>query len=65
MDVEMVETALIDHLVETYLDGDKDGLTPETPLLELNILDSVEILSVVRYIHDRFGKAVPLTRVVP
>ena len=65
MDVEMVETALIDHLVETYLVGDKDGLTPETPLLELNILDSVEILSVVRFIHDRFGKAVPLTRVVP
>ena len=26
MDVEMVETALIDHLVETYLDGDKDGV---------------------------------------
>lgn len=63
--MDAVEKALISYLAEAHLDGNEDGLTPETPLLELNILDSVEILGVVRFIHDRFGKVAPLTSVIP
>ncbi|WP_165444777.1 acyl carrier protein [[Pseudopropionibacterium] massiliense] len=63
--MDTVEAALISYLADAYLDGEDEELTPETPLLELNILDSVEILGVVRFIHDRFGKSVSLTDIVP
>ena len=62
--MDTVEAALISYLADAYL-GEDEELTPETPLLELNILDSVEILGVVRFIHDRFGKSVSLTDIVP
>jgi hypothetical protein len=38
--VDTVEAALISYLADAYLDGEDEELTPETPLLELDILEA-------------------------
>ncbi|MEO9239383.1 MAG: acyl carrier protein [Jatrophihabitantaceae bacterium] len=45
--------------------GDAAGLTPQAPLLELNIIDSAAIFDFVYYLQAEFGVVVPLSDVTP
>lgn len=60
-----LESRLIDYISGNLLDGHADGLDTDTPLLELNILDSVEVFSVVHFLQAEFDIAVPVESVVP
>jgi acyl carrier protein len=40
--------------IETEFLGNEEELTPETPLLELGILDSMSTLSLFAFIEERF-----------
>jgi acyl carrier protein len=42
--------------------ADADGLTPETPLLDWGVLDSLKTARLVAYIGREFGVNVPPTR---
>ena len=41
------------------LEGEDIGLTATTPLLELGILNSMEVLSLIAFIESRFEVVVP------
>jgi acyl carrier protein len=41
------------------LEGEDVGLTATTPLLELGILNSMEVLSLIAFIESRFKVVVP------
>lgn len=60
-----LESTLIDYVSGNLLDGEVAGLDADTPLLELNILDSVEVFSVVQFLQTEFDVAVPVASVVP
>lgn len=52
---EIVE-ALREFILATYLPGESpDTLDQDTPLVSSGILDSLAVLSVAGFIHDRFG----------
>lgn len=60
-----IESSLIEYVSGNLLEGSVEGLDADTPLLELNILDSVEVLTIVQFMQSEFGVAVPVGRVVP
>lgn len=60
-----MENQIIDIINENYGVGLDGALTPDTPLLELNILDSSAFFDLIEIVRSRFGVQVPLTRIVP
>ena len=59
----MIEPAVVEGLQafirRQILEGEDLGLTATTPLLELGILNSMEVLSLVAFIESRFNVVVP------
>ncbi|SBT42793.1 acyl carrier protein [Micromonospora auratinigra] len=53
---------LVEYTRTVLLGGDADGLTPETPLLEWGVLDSLKTARLVGWIRDEFGVRVPPTK---
>src|SRR5262245_43320741 len=43
------------YIVNEVLEGEDVGLSAETPLLELGILNSIEIVRLVSFVKDQFG----------
>jgi len=59
----MIDAAIVEGL-QTFisgqiLEGEDLGLTATTPLLELGILNSMEVLSLIAFIESRFKVVVP------
>ena len=61
----MGSSRLRDHIVANYMGGDGSCLDLTTPLLDLNILDSVAIFDLLHYIRTEMGVAIPLDEVSP
>jgi acyl carrier protein len=57
--------ALKNHISQNYLHGESAGLSEETPLLKLNIIDSLAILTLVHFAHDEFAVSIPFDQIVP
>ncbi|TDD84668.1 acyl carrier protein [Actinomadura rubrisoli] len=45
--------------------GDADGLRADTPIIELNIIDSAAIFDLVHSLQGEFGVTVPLREITP
>jgi peptidyl carrier protein len=57
---------ITEYIQEQYLGGDTSAeLTAETPLLELNILDSASIFDIIRYLSESEDVEVPIEDVTP
>ncbi|MFW6695390.1 acyl carrier protein [Streptomyces sp. MAR4 CNX-425] len=54
---------IYDYIVDALLDGEADRLDAETPIAELNIIDSAGIFDLVHYLQQEFGITIPLTDV--
>ncbi len=61
----MLTQIILDHIAENYLDSEGEQFTTETPLLELNIIDSASLFDLVEMLRRETGVAVPLQEVTP
>ncbi len=61
----MLTDRLIEHITSEYLEGEALDLTPDTPLLELNIIDSSALFDLVDFLRRETGVAVPVQEVTP
>jgi len=52
-------------VAEQFLGGDAAELTPETPLLEWGIIDSLGIAQLVAFISERLGVNIPAAELTP
>jgi acyl carrier protein len=52
------ETVIFDYIAKDMLKGESAGLEVETPLLELNILDSFGIMLLLAHIESEFGAVI-------
>ncbi len=62
---EDVLGALHEFIAREVLDGEDVGLDESTPLIELGVLNSMEILRLIGFIEERFGASVPADKVLP
>ncbi|EST35967.1 hypothetical protein N566_16950 [Streptomycetaceae bacterium MP113-05] len=54
---------ITDYIVDVWMDGDAEGLEPETPLTELNVIDSAGIFDLVHHLQNEFRITIPLKEV--
>ncbi|MBO8200445.1 acyl carrier protein [Streptomyces smyrnaeus] len=52
-----------DYIVDVWMDGDAESLEPDTPLTELNIIDSMGIFDLVGFLQREFSMTVPMQEV--
>lgn len=53
------------YVAREILDGKDMGLSPETPLLEWGILNSIEIGRLIAYLQERFHVTIPDDQIAP
>nr|5GXT_A Chain A, Maltose-binding periplasmic protein,PigG [Escherichia coli K-12]5GXV_A Chain A, Maltose-binding periplasmic protein,PigG [Escherichia coli K-12] len=61
----MLESKLIQHIATQYLDGDHDGLNAQTPLFELNVVDSASIFDLVDFLRQESHVAIGMHEIHP
>ncbi|UNS99801.1 acyl carrier protein [Streptomyces tubbatahanensis] len=49
-----------DYIVDVWMGGDAESLEPDTPLTELNIIDSMGIFDLVGFLQREFSISVPM-----
>nr|BAG84262.1 putative peptidyl carrier protein [Streptomyces griseoviridis] len=54
------QNLIFDYIADVWMDGDAEGLEDETPIAELNIIDSAGIYDLVHYLQGEFRITVPL-----
>jgi acyl carrier protein len=54
---------LKEYIADSVLDGKDIGLDEQTPLLEWGIINSMELLRLLSFIHQRFGVEIPFEKV--
>ena len=65
MDAKLVNQSLKDFITEKLLDGDGSELSDDTPLLELGIIDSMAMVSLLAHVQKIFGVKIPDDEVSP
>ncbi|MCZ9349132.1 acyl carrier protein [Streptomyces mutabilis] len=60
-----IEERLVSYIADTWLEGDPDGLDEDTPLIELNIVDSPGMFELVHHLQFEYRITVPLREVTP
>ena len=65
MDASEVNKGITTFIIETLLDGDGDDLDDHTALLELGIIDSITMVSLLGFIEKKLGVNVPEDEVSP
>lgn len=55
---------LHDYIANEVLEGEDVGLENSTPLLELGVLNSMEIMKLVGYIESKFAVTVPIEKIL-
>ncbi|UOD29701.1 acyl carrier protein [Massilia violaceinigra] len=61
----MLGNKLLAYIAENYLGGESQQFALDTPLLELNIIDSSALFDLVDLLRREAGVTVPLKAVVP
>lgn len=58
-------TEKISEVAATRLGPDAADITPDTPLIDLGIIDSVAVFELVAFVEEEFGLSVPHDALVP
>ncbi|MDW6092925.1 acyl carrier protein [Vibrio rhizosphaerae] len=61
----MLTNQLIQHIAQQFLDGETDGLDSETPLFELNIVDSAAIFDLVDFLKNQAQVEIKMQDIYP
>ena len=54
---------ITDYIVDVWMDGDAEGLEPETPIAELNIIDSVVVFDLVHHLQSTLRISIPVREI--
>ncbi len=54
---------ITDYIVDVWMDGDAEGLEPETPIAELNIIDSVGVFDLVHHLQSTLRISIPVQEI--
>ncbi|MCC9710698.1 acyl carrier protein [Streptomyces sp. MNU76] len=56
---------ITDYIVDVWMDGDAESLEPDTPITELNIIDSAGIFDLVHYLQSELRISIPVQEISP
>jgi peptidyl carrier protein len=65
VDKDTRTTKIKQHIVNSYLSGDSSGLDNDTPLLNLNIINSASIFDLVQFLSEEESVSIPIDQITP
>ena len=57
---EAVTRELTEFVGKELLDGQTDGLNADTPLIEWGIIDSISLVTLIKFMASKFGVEAPV-----
>lgn len=65
MDTTPVYNQLKNFIANQILFDQDEGLDASTPLLELGLIDSLTLLSLITFVEEHYSISIPIEKVVP
>jgi acyl carrier protein len=65
MELEVLIDEVRQFVVAEFLNGKGEGLDADTPLIDWGVIDSVAIVSLREFVHNRYGVLIPNTEMRP
>ena len=63
--MEDMKGAVLEYVTEEYLEEDDDEITPDTPLISGGIVDSFSMVSLKRFLENKYKISIPDERATP
>ena len=63
--MEDMKDAILEYVTEEYLDEDDDKITPDTPLISGGIVDSFSMVSLKRFLENKYKISIPDEKATP
>jgi len=65
MDIEGLKGIILDYVTKEYLEDDSEPINYETPLISGGIVDSFSMVSLKRFLENRYAIQIPDERATP
>ena len=63
--MEDMQQAVLDYVKNEYLEDDEEELTADTPLISGGIVDSFSMVSLKRFLENKYSISIPDERATP
>ncbi len=63
--MDEMEKAILDYVKNEYLEDEDEEITPETPLISGGIVDSFSMVSLKRFLENKYAVSIPDDRATP
>ena len=63
--MEDMKNVVLEYVTEEYLEEDDDEITPDTPLISGGIVDSFSMVSLKRFLENKYKISIPDERATP
>ena len=63
--MDEMQKIVLEYVEEEYLEDDDDKLTPDTPLISGGIVDSFSMVSLKRFLENKYNISIPDDKATP
>jgi len=63
--MDELQKVILQYVTEEYLEDEDDELTPETPLISGGIVDSFSMVSLKRFLENKYKISIPDEQATP
>jgi len=63
--MDEMQTVILEYVEEEYLDDDDDEISVETPLITGGIVDSFSMVSLKRFLENKYNISIPDEKATP
>jgi len=63
--MEDIKDVILEYVTEEYLEDEDDELTPDTPLISGGIVDSFSMVSLKRFLENKYNISIPDEEATP
>jgi acyl carrier protein len=63
--MEDMKYVVLEYVTEEYLEEDDDEITPDSPLISGGIVDSFSMVSLKRFLENKYNISIPDERATP
>lgn len=63
--MDEMQSAILEYVVDEYLEDEDEELTPETPLISGGIVDSFSMVSLKRFLENKYSITIPDNKATP
>ena len=63
--MEDIRDTVLEYVIEEYLDEDDDRITYDTPLISGGIVDSFSMVSLKRFLENKYRISIPDDKATP